>query len=312
MTRLASGNFGRHAVPVVVRLTACLVIGIHHPAGAQESSATSVFRTAAPSVVVVVSEIGGGKRVQGSGVAFGIEPMRGAWLATNYHVVSRAKRVSARFACRIYPATLLAIDPEIDLAVLLVEDLPATAASIRTTPALSVGEAVYAIGSPRGLELSLSNGIISQLRRHPSTYRLIQMTAPISRGSSGGGLFDAQGQFIGITTFFVQDAQNLNFAIPAGAIEDVRHAGIVSSLIAGLAQQPASNLGATLDRELTDWRKDLRSDAFARWLGLARDAQGRRRSAGISGFDLVSPPAHDDWRQVIELFRDYRTSAFYR
>jgi tetratricopeptide (TPR) repeat protein len=78
---------------------------------------------------------------------------------------------------------------------------------------LEVGEKVYAIGAPQGLELTLSEGLISGLREYGSA-RLIQTTAAISPGSSGGGLFDTQARLVGITTFVVKNGQNLNFALP--------------------------------------------------------------------------------------------------
>jgi S1-C subfamily serine protease len=77
---------------------------------------------------------------------------------------------------------------------------------------------VYTVGAPSGLELTLANGIVSGLRTRDHR-RLIQTTAPISPGSSGGGLFDAHGNVVGITTMVLADSgrlnQALNFAIPA-------------------------------------------------------------------------------------------------
>lgn len=87
---------------------------------------------------------------------------------------------------------------------------------IRPYATLTVGERVYTVGSPRGLENTLGEGIISGLRGKPG-FDLVQTSAPISPGSSGGGLFDAAGNLIGITTFLVRDAQNLNFAVAADA-----------------------------------------------------------------------------------------------
>lgn len=78
---------------------------------------------------------------------------------------------------------------------------------------LKVGVPVYAIGTPKGLALSFSNGLVSQLRGDAKA-PLIQTTAPISPGSSGGGLFDTEGRLVGITTFYLEDGQNLNFALP--------------------------------------------------------------------------------------------------
>ncbi len=90
---------------------------------------------------------------------------------------------------------------------------------------LKVGQRVYSVGAPKGLELSLGEGLISQLRGGEE-FDFIQTTAPVSHGSSGGGLFDKEGRLIGITTFILADGQSLNFAIPADWIFELapRHA----------------------------------------------------------------------------------------
>jgi len=91
---------------------------------------------------------------------------------------------------------------------------------VRSYDSLEVGEAAYTLGSPVGLELTLSNGIISG-RRDEQNRHYVQTTAPISPGSSGGGLFDARGNLVGITTLVLVGRehmnQSLNFAIPADA-----------------------------------------------------------------------------------------------
>lgn len=107
---------------------------------------------------------------------------------------------------------------ERDLCILSVEGLEAPEELVKVRPynTLRIGEDVYAIGNPRGLDLSLSAGIISQLREDGQ--RHIQTDAAISGGSSGGGLFDKDGNLVGITTESEVggiDPQNLNFAIPA-------------------------------------------------------------------------------------------------
>jgi S1-C subfamily serine protease len=78
-----------------------------------------------------------------------------------------------------------------------------------------VGETVYTIGSPKGLVNTLGSGLVSGLRRSDGDVELIQISAPLSEGSSGGGLFDDRGNLIGVTTFTIRDSQNLNFAIAA-------------------------------------------------------------------------------------------------
>lgn len=86
---------------------------------------------------------------------------------------------------------------------------------------LKIGDAVYAVGAPRGLELSLSDGIVSQLRDDKDA-PLIQTTVPISPGSSGGGLFDSNARLVGITTSYLKDSQNINFAIPVEWISKLK------------------------------------------------------------------------------------------
>ncbi len=83
---------------------------------------------------------------------------------------------------------------------------------IRSFDSLKVGETVIAIGAPSGFSNTLSTGIVSQLRVLDGQ-KLVQTTAAISGGSSGGGLFDDKGNLIGITTFKIRDAESLNFAI---------------------------------------------------------------------------------------------------
>jgi TPR repeat protein len=101
---------------------------------------------------------------------------------------------------------------EADLCIYKTKERVNPIAEFRSYETLQVGEKVYAIGSPKGLENTLSEGIVSALRLD-GRVRSIQVTAPIAPGSSGGALFDAQGRLIGITTSGVEGAGNLNFAV---------------------------------------------------------------------------------------------------
>jgi len=148
-------------------------------------------------------------------------------LVTNCHVLVKAKYVHVRRKNVSYEASLEAADVRRDLCLLRVDNFDAPPAAIRPRADLKVGEHVFAIGNPEGLEVTLSDGLISGLR--PMTGRLvaqgvdevIQTTAPISPGSSGGGLFDTQGRLVGITTLYSPFAQNLNIALPADWIADI-------------------------------------------------------------------------------------------
>ena len=127
-------------------------------------------------------------------------------------------------------ASLLMRNDERDLCLLFVDELPAPPAAqavrLGAAKALSVGEEVYAVGAPAGLELSLSRGIVSQLRGAfgKRSAPLVQTDAAISPGSSGGGLFNQVGELVGLTTFKWR-GESLNFALPAEWIEELRAQG---------------------------------------------------------------------------------------
>lgn len=141
---------------------------------------------------------------------------------TNCHVIDKGQDFVVRRENVFYVAELGARDDERDLCQLRIANFYAPAVPVAPAAELRVGVKAYAIGSPRGLENTLSDGIISGVRRSRSGgIEAIQTTAPISPGSSGGGLFDARGRLIGITTFLIKESQNLNFAVPAAWIAEV-------------------------------------------------------------------------------------------
>jgi S1-C subfamily serine protease len=149
-------------------------------------------------------------------------------LVTNCHVLRKAKRVAVRREKVRIDAKLELWDVQRDVCQLKAVGLGAPAAALGQASQIAVGQAVVAIGNPRGLELTMSSGLVSSIRRNDSGHVvLIQTSAAISGGSSGGGLFDDQGTLLGLTTLgSIGDAQNLNFAIPADWIRELpaRHA----------------------------------------------------------------------------------------
>lgn len=146
-------------------------------------------------------------------------------LLTNAHVSDDREILWLEGESRRLEARVVAVDEATDRAVLELvtsdqELVPVAGA--RAFASLSVGEPAFAIGSPKGLDDTLSSGVVSALRRRfPLTTGGVadcaQTSAAISPGSSGGGLFDGRGNLIGITTQMRRDAQNLNFAIAADA-----------------------------------------------------------------------------------------------
>ncbi len=152
---------------------------------------------------------------QGSAVA--VSPQH---LLTNCHVLKDMSLIAIVQGEEVKEASLTAADPSSDRCILKV-DKPnlLSAQGVRRYADLKVGERVYTVGAPSGLERTLGEGIISGLR-DSSEGQFIQTTALISPGSSGGGLFDRSGNLIGVTTFLLKEAQAINFAIAA---EDFWH-----------------------------------------------------------------------------------------
>lgn len=195
------------------------------PSQAVSKTAIEVFQLASQSVVIVYNyDAAGVAQLQGSGV---ILPSRD--VATNCHVIKDAARLTISYLGKEYQATIRYTDLERDICSLEVKGLDAQSVIMGSTSHLQVGARVYAIGAPKGLELSLSEGIVASLRELEGGH-VIQTTAPISPGSSGGGLFDDEGRLIGLPTFYFTEAQQVNFAIPVEWVFDLpkRHSVLVA------------------------------------------------------------------------------------
>lgn len=179
---------------------------------------TQVFDKVQPSVWIVRT-FDGAERPVGQGSAVVIGPGK---VITNCHVLAKSKVVMLRKRNVMYEAKLEHADAPRDLCILQVEGFSAPAVEVRPVTDVKVGEKVFAIGNPRGYEVTLSEGLISGLRGEwKDGSHVLQTTAPFSPGSSGGGLFDAEGRLVGITTLIRVDAQNINFAFPASWIAEV-------------------------------------------------------------------------------------------
>lgn len=179
-------------------------------AGALEPS--DIFKIASRSVVVVMA--GGETPGQGSGVTVAPDVV-----ATNCHVVPRGAPIRVRTSSgETRAAQLIGRAEDRDLCLIRAVKLGTEVIKIaerNPTP----GDRVYAIGSPMGLDLTISEGLLSGVRAIPQG-NVLQTSAPISPGSSGGGLFNVNGELLGLTTLMFTGGQNLNFAVPAGWISE--------------------------------------------------------------------------------------------
>jgi 2-alkenal reductase len=166
-------------------------------------------------------------QVQGSGFVYNFTGE--IVIITNYHVIEGTINVTVTFINgNGYAATVLGSDPYADLAILST-DAPTSEfkpLEIVSSSTLEVGDLVIAVGNPYGLAGSMSIGIISALGRTITEEQtggypianVIQTTAPLNPGNSGGPLLNLQGQVVGITTAIISDSQGLGFAIPSNTI----------------------------------------------------------------------------------------------
>ncbi|MBS7790984.1 serine protease [Roseococcus sp. SDR] len=180
------------------------------PAPPRDIPATEIFAANQASTwrVIVEAGIPGRGPVQGSAVAVGPRHV-----LTNCHVVRAGAAIRLVRGRDSLPASVSAMDLEGDRCVLQTEaDRLTPIRHLRPHGDLRVGERIYAIGAPLGLELTLTEGILSALRSRGGI-ALVQSSATVAPGSSGGGLYDARGNLIGITTFGVGRQGGLEFAI---------------------------------------------------------------------------------------------------
>jgi S1-C subfamily serine protease len=183
------------------------------------SASAEVYAKVRESVYVLESQRQG-RPVQGGAVAFmvnsGSSDGPTTLLATNAHLVEPDQTVRLRQAGVTTTAQVVFSDAESDIAIVRALGELRGRGNAIPEASLRVGQSVFAVGAPLGLEGSISEGLLSA-KRQSGDFVLLQTTAPISPGNSGGGLFNADGGWIGVTSFRLREGQNLNFAIAADA-----------------------------------------------------------------------------------------------
>src|SRR5262245_41432145 len=206
--------FRKPVLPAFLAALCCLLSASVVPA--QDQLPDLVRRIKPSAVAIETFDARGEKLSRGSG--FFIDKDR---VVTNRHVIDGAFRAEVHLNTgNSFPVkNVLAVDAEGDVALLKVEaptNLVRPLSLDRTSP--QEGESVVVIGNPFGLEGSVTNGIVSAVRDIPGFGRIIQITAPISPGSSGSPVVNMQGQVIGVATLQITGGQSVNFAIPSERI----------------------------------------------------------------------------------------------
>jgi S1-C subfamily serine protease len=182
-------------------------------------TAREVAKRVLPSVVMLVLEDSDGDPViQGSGFVVGE-----GIVATNSHVVSEAIAGHANLVGQETPHRIrgaVAKDTNWDLVLLSVPGVKAQPLPLGDENQLAVGDKVYVAGNPKGLEGTFSEGIVSGVRRVRS-HAVLQFTAPISHGSSGGPVLTSSGLVVGVAAAMLEGGQNLNFAVPVSRVKSL-------------------------------------------------------------------------------------------
>ncbi len=193
---------------------AAVVAGTAAPAGLRAQSDLSLEELAdrATRAVVLIDVRTASGTKQGSG--FLVDPT--GVILTNHHVIRDARAVRVKLASGdLYDVVeVLATDERRDLAVLQIPGFDLPSLRLANSDSVKIGNPVVVIGSPLGLENTVTTGIISGRRQEPEGFQLLQISAPASRGSSGGPVLSQDGAVIGVAASQLQTGQNLNFAVP--------------------------------------------------------------------------------------------------
>lgn len=259
-----------------------LVLFIASIAQAAQEGLPALVKRVKPTVVAIATYDSSGEPLM-TGSGFFLTPGQ---VVTNLHVIRGATRAEIKTLDgkgKIYPVTgATAIDEEGDLALLGVDMPLDRARSSELAPDLpDEGEPIFVIGNPLKLEGSVSDGIVSAVREVPNSYRIIQITAPISHGNSGSPVFNLRGQVLGVVTVKVTNGQNINLAIAAARVGQL-HAGKVVPL-SDIALKGKGDVAESLYRNGLD----------SMWLGNYDSAVGYFENAVNK-----NPKRADAWVQV--------------
>ena len=259
-------------------------------------SVSEIYAQVADSVVVIRGMVFSGysifgrqvySQIQGSGFVYNFTGE--AVVVTNNHVISDTINITVTFSNgNAYPAEVLGSDPYAELAVLSVEapQDEYVPLEIASSSNLQVGDPVMVVGTPYGLAGSMSTGFVSALGRTLTAEttggyviaNVIQTTAPLNPGNSGGPVLNYQGQVVGIATAIVEDSQGLGFAIPSNTI--LRE---ISDLVSKGSYDDHPWLGVSGTDMSYEIAEEMGVDVTYGWLIASVTSGGPADDAGLKG-----------------------------
>ena len=179
---------------------------------------TQIAKRVSPSVVVIQ-----GKTESGEVLGSGFIVSKDGKIVTNLHVIRDMKTASVQLANgeTFDSVSVLAIDERRDLAIVQSAGMDLPALGLGNSDFLTVGEPVVVVGSPQGLEGTVTAGILSSVRNIGEGFKVLQTDAAVNPGNSGGPLVNNKGQAIGVVSFKLRSAEGLNFAIPINYVREL-------------------------------------------------------------------------------------------
>src|SRR6185503_18572601 len=259
-----------------------LSVSLGHAQAYAQESLPSLVKRVKPAVVAIATYDAAGEALM-TGSGFFLRPGQ---VVTNLHVIRGAAKAEIKTLDgkgKVFPINgTLAIDEEGDLALLSVDTPTERPRSTELASELpDEGEPIFVIGNPLKLEGSVSDGIVSAVREVPNSYRIIQITAPISHGNSGSPVFNWKGQVLGVVTIKVTNGQNINLAIAAARVAQLKPGKL----------QPLSELALKGKGDIAE--SLYKSGLDSLWLGNYDNALGYFENAANK-----NPKRAETWVQV--------------
>jgi len=226
--------------------------------GQMALTTAQIAKRVSPSVVVIQ-----GKTDSGDVLGSGFIISKDGKIVTNLHVIRDMKTANVQLANgEIFDSvSVLATDERRDLAVVQIAGFDLPVLELGNSSTVNVGERVVVLGSPRGLEGTVTAGILSSIRDSGEGFKVLQTDAAVNPGNSGGPLVDARGQALGVVSFKLRSAEGLNFVVPINYV-----LGLVNNLHAPMTLEqmrrtlggrtPSEQGSKPLLKETLDWLKE--------------------------------------------------------